>query len=107
MNTECIICMSNIPEIDNRIKCSHNASFCKDCITKSIINKIDTCAICRAPFQQSVTITVGSIHMTTDRRHTLSHSIESCFLNVVIVGGTYCLIQIVATIFERIGDMCI
>ena len=53
---ECVICMSNPPVNDARIKCIHNDNFCKECIDECIKKDIYTCPNCREPFDVDLPI---------------------------------------------------
>ncbi|CAZ69424.1 putative membrane protein [Emiliania huxleyi virus 99B1] len=53
---ECVICMSNPPVNDARIKCLHNDNFCKECIDECIKKDIYTCPNCREPFDVDLPI---------------------------------------------------
>ena len=44
---ECTICMSNIPNYDDRLTCSHNKLFCSQCIDECINHHIYECPICK------------------------------------------------------------
>ena len=51
---ECAICMSNSCEEDDRLACDHSISFCKECITICIKNKIYDCPLCRKEFNITI-----------------------------------------------------
>ena len=66
MNTspsECIICMLNQPENDDRLLCSHSNFFCKKCIDECIEYNIYDCPFCKRSMNvhRQTIITISSV----------------------------------------------
>ena len=113
LERECIICMSNIPETDDRLVCTHNSDFCKECITNCISSNIYTCPTCRAPFnvERQVTINIGALNMTvsarTERRMSISYFIIEYFVSLLVMLWSFAILKTLATVFIDIVDWTI
>lgn len=113
LQRECIICMSNIPETDNRLVCTHNSDFCKECITNCISNNLYTCPTCRAPFnvERQVTINIGELNVTTstraERRLAMSNFIIEYFVNLMVLLWSFAILNTLLNIFLDILDLTI
>ncbi len=73
MNTtllECTICMSNQPQTDNRLVCTHNNSFCKKCIDDCVRHNIYDCPLCKQAMnvERQTIIYISSPEFRTNRR---------------------------------------
>ena len=100
---ECVICMSNPPVNDTRLKCIHHDNFCKECIDQCIVKDIYTCPNCREPFDVDLPI---YIEITDDgqvqprRTFTL---ITNYLVNLVI---HFIFIMWFTAIFLSFIDLC-
>ncbi len=83
--TECVICMSSPPVLDERLTCSHNKDFCKECIDQCIEKELYTCPSCRTKFDIDLPVHI-TINDTGEIRHlpTWSDMITQYLISVVV-----------------------
>jgi len=73
MNTtlpECAICMSRQTQIDNRLVCTHNNSFCEKCIDECVLHKIYDCTLCKRAMnvERQTTIYISAPEVQTNQQ---------------------------------------
>ncbi len=73
MNTtlpECAICMSRQTQVDDRLVCTHNNSFCKKCIDDCASHNIYDCPLCKRAMnvERQTTIYISAPEVQTNQR---------------------------------------